>query len=73
MLQDLARLLPELHRQRGGGRGDARGLGAAGLAADLVERLVRGGRPALSACVATALLLGVLSSPFTWCLICDTF
>ncbi|KYF95165.1 hypothetical protein BE20_46520 [Sorangium cellulosum] len=65
MLQGLVRLLPELHRQRGGGRGDARGLGAAGFAVDFGERLVRGGRSAFSACAATALLLGVLSSSFT--------
>ncbi|AUX37800.1 uncharacterized protein SOCE836_100350 [Sorangium cellulosum] len=49
-----------------------RGAWARRLAVDFGERLARGGRSALSACVATALLLEVLSSPFTWCLICDT-
>lgn len=60
MLQGLVRLLPELHHLRGGGRGDVRRLDAAGLAADAGERLARDGQAALSTCVATALLLGVL-------------
>ncbi|WP_437713152.1 hypothetical protein WMF45_45800 [Sorangium sp. So ce448] len=56
VLQGLGRLLPDVHH----GRGDARRVDAAREATDAGERLARDGRSALSAWVATALLLGVL-------------